>query len=75
MTLKRISIKDTGCKSGGCGLKVVELTSGDLQSVLETGLRNERSSLSGLQKSAEGIVTARAEKARTERGASKRRNT
>jgi hypothetical protein len=41
MTAKRISIKDTGCKSGGCALKVVELTSGDLPPVLDTGLRNE----------------------------------
>ena len=59
MTAKRISIKDTGCKSGGCASKVVELTSGDLLPVLETGLRNERSNLSGRQKSAEGIVAAR----------------
>ena len=41
MTAKRISIKDTGCKSGGCASKVVELTSGDLSSVLDIGRRNE----------------------------------
>ena len=41
MTAKRISIKGTGCKFGGCASKDVELTSGDLSSVLDTGLRNE----------------------------------
>ena len=41
MTAKRISIKDTECRSGGCASKVVELTSGDLPFVLDTGLRNE----------------------------------
>jgi len=30
MTAKPISIKGTGCKSGGCARKAVELTSGDL---------------------------------------------
>jgi len=41
MTAKSISIKGTGCKSGGCALKVVELTSGDLPFVPESGLRVE----------------------------------
>ena len=39
MTAKPISIKGTGCKSGGCVRKAVELTSGDLSFVPESGLR------------------------------------
>jgi len=65
MIAKPISIKGTGCRSGGCALKAVELTSGDLPFVLETGLGIERSVLTGRQKSAEGVVVARAAKART----------
>ncbi|MGA2957504.1 MAG: hypothetical protein ABSF48_17495 [Thermodesulfobacteriota bacterium] len=38
---KRISIKGTGCKFGGCIRKAVELTSGDLPFVSESGLRVE----------------------------------
>jgi len=57
MTAKPVSIKGTGCKSGGCALKAVELTSGDLPLVPESGLRMERSILTGRQKSAEGIVS------------------
>jgi hypothetical protein len=34
-TVKPISIKGAGCKSGGCALKVVELTSGDLLRVVD----------------------------------------
>ena len=56
MTAKPISIKGTGCKSGGCVRKAVELTSGDLPFVPESGLRVERSILTGRQKSAEGVV-------------------
>ncbi len=41
MIAKRISIKGTGCKFGGCVRKAVELTSGDLSFVPETGLRVE----------------------------------
>jgi len=41
MAAKRISIKGTGCKSGGCVPKAVELTSGDLLLVLKSGLRVE----------------------------------
>jgi len=41
MTAKPISIKGTGCKSGGCVRKAVELTSGDLPFVPESGLRIE----------------------------------
>jgi hypothetical protein len=65
MTTKPISIKGTGCKFGGCVRKAVELTSGDLLFVLDSGLRMERSILSGRQKSAEGVVVAKAMKART----------
>lgn len=62
---KRISIKGTGCKFGGCVRKAVELTSGDLPFVLETGLRVEGSILTGRQKSAEGVVVRRRTKTRT----------
>ena len=65
MTAKPISIKGTGCKSGGCVLKADELTSGDLPLVPESGLRDEQSALTGRQKSAEGEVVAEATKART----------
>jgi hypothetical protein len=54
-----------GCKSGGCVRKAVELTSGDLPFVPESGLRMERSVLTGRQKSAEGVLVAKAMKART----------
>jgi hypothetical protein len=53
---KPISIKSTGCKSGGVVRKAVELTSGDLLSVPESGLRVERSILTGRQRSATGVV-------------------
>jgi len=65
MIAKSISIKSTGCKSGGCALKAVELTSGDLSFVSESGLRVERSILTGRQKSAAGVVGARVLKAQT----------
>ena len=58
MTTKSVSIKGAGCKSGGCALKAVELTSGDPPSVSDSRLRAERSALSGRRKSAEGIVGA-----------------
>jgi len=41
MTVKSISIKGTGCKSGGCASKAFELTSGDLSFVPDSGLRVE----------------------------------
>ena len=60
MIAKSISIKGTGCKFGGCVRKAVELTSGDLLLVRDTGLRIEQSILTGRQKSAEGVLgTAR----------------
>jgi hypothetical protein len=65
MTAKPISIKGAGCKFGGCALKAAELTSGDLSFVSESGLRRERSLLTGRQKSAEGIVVRKRMKART----------
>ncbi len=65
MTAKRISIKDTGCRSGGCVRKAVELTSGDLPFVRESGLRVEQSILTGRQKSAAGVVVLKGMKAQT----------
>ncbi|MGB9153157.1 MAG: hypothetical protein WCD70_08735 [Alphaproteobacteria bacterium] len=66
MTAKSVSIKGAGCKFGGCALKAVELTSGGLSHVRESGLRVERSALTMRQKSAAGIVVAQAAKAQTE---------
>jgi hypothetical protein len=65
MIAKSISIKGTGCKSGGCVRKAVEITSGDLPFVSETRLRIEQSVLTGRQKSAEGVLGTRVLKART----------
>ena len=65
MTTKPISIKGAGCKSGGCALKAVELTSGDLPFVPKSGLRVERSILTGRQKSAAGVVVRQRMKAQT----------
>ena len=62
---KPISIKGTGCKFGGCVRKAVELTSGDLPFVPESGLRVERSILTGRQKSAAGVVVRQRMKAQT----------
>jgi hypothetical protein len=56
MTAKSISIKGTGCKFGGCVRKAVELTSGGLSLVRDTGLRIRQPILTGRQKSAEGVV-------------------
>jgi hypothetical protein len=64
-TTKSISIKGAGCKFGGCVQKAIELTSGDLPFVSESRLRVEQSTLTGQQKSAEGILGAQALKART----------
>jgi len=55
---KPISIKGTGCRSGGCAWKAVELTSGGLRHVPKSGLRMEQSLLIVQQKSAAGIVAA-----------------
>jgi hypothetical protein len=58
MDAKPISIKGTGGKSGGCALKAVELTSGDLLRVVESRLRVKRFILTARQESAEGVVAA-----------------
>ncbi len=58
MTTKPISIKGVGYKFGGCVRKAVELTSGGLPFVPESGLRMERSTLTGRQESAEVEVCA-----------------
>jgi hypothetical protein len=65
VTAKPISIKGTGCKFGGCVRKVGELTSGDLPLVRESGLRIERSVLTGRQKSAAGVLVLEGMKAQT----------
>lgn len=65
MIAKPISIKGTGCRFGGCVRKAVELTSGDLPYVPESGLRVEQSILTGRQKSAEGVVVTQVTKAQT----------
>ena len=65
LTAKPISIKGTGCKFGGCVRKAVELTSGDLSFVPDSGLRVERSILTGRQKSAAGVVIRPRTKAQT----------
>ena len=60
---KSISIKGTGCKSGGCVPKAVEITSGDLLSVSKSRLGIEQSVLTKRQKSADGIVLTAVRKA------------
>ena len=65
LTAKPISIKGTGCKFGGCVRKAVELTSGDLLLVRESGLRVERFILTGRQKSVAGVVVRQRTKAQT----------
>jgi len=56
MIAKSLSIKGAGRKSGGRASKAVELTSGDLRRVPESGLGEPRGSPTAAQKSAEGIV-------------------
>jgi len=65
VTVKPISIKGAGCKFGGCVRKAVEITSGDLSFVRESGLRVERFILTGRQKSAAGVVVRQRMKAQT----------
>jgi hypothetical protein len=60
--MKSISIKGTGCRSGGCVRKAVELTSGDLPFVLDSGLRVEQSILTGRQKSAEAYEACKCQR-------------
>jgi hypothetical protein len=56
MIAKPISIKLTGGKSGGCASKAVELASGDLWHVTDSGLRVKRFTSIVSQKSAKGKV-------------------
>jgi hypothetical protein len=65
LTVKSVSIKGAERKSDGCVRKTVELTSGDLACVPDSGLRKPRGGLNAGQKSAEGVVAASAAKART----------
>ena len=58
MIAKSMTIKGLGGKSGGCVAKAVELTSGGLPGVLESGLNGPQGTLSAVQESAEGIVCA-----------------
>lgn len=51
MATKSESIKGVGCKSAECAPKAVELTSGDLLSVRNSELSQERFDLSGRQES------------------------
>jgi hypothetical protein len=64
-TTKSRSIKGPGCRSGGRVRKAVELTSGDLSSVLYSGLGIEELIPTGRQKSAEGVLVPQGMKART----------
>jgi hypothetical protein len=66
MAAKPTSIKGTECRSSGCALKAVELTSGDLLPVSHSRLRSERSLLTRWQKSAEGVLAAQAVKTQTD---------
>src|SRR5690348_10488560 len=50
------TIKGLGSRSGGCAAKAVELTSGDLRRVSQSGLAGSQGPVTAPQKSAEGIV-------------------
>ena len=65
MIAKSKSIKGIGCKFGVCVRKAVELTSGDLPSVRNSGLRIGQPVLTGRQKAAEGVVVTQVMKAQT----------
>lgn len=65
MIAKSISIQGVRCISGGCALKAVVLTSGDLSHVAKSRLGEMRVSLTVRQKSAEGVVLMKMGKART----------
>ena len=62
---KSVSIKDAGGKSGGRVSKAVELIAGDLLHVSDLGLRVKRFTLTMQQKSAAGVLVAKAMKAQT----------
>jgi len=65
MAAKSITIKAVGCKFGGCALKVVELTSGDLPFVVESRLGSGQPVPTGRQKSAAGVLVRKRMKAQT----------
>jgi hypothetical protein len=67
MIAKSITIKGRAGKSGRCVAKAVELTSGGLHGVLESGLSDSQGSLNTVQESAAGILGRRRLKAQTER--------
>ena len=67
MIAKSTTIKGWGGKSGRCVVKAVELTSGGLPGVLESGLNGSKGSLIAVQESAAGILGRRRLKAQTER--------
>jgi hypothetical protein len=67
MIAKSITIKARGGRSGRCVVKAVELTSGGLPGVLESGLNNSQGVLIAVQESAAGIVQRQRWKAQTER--------
>jgi hypothetical protein len=67
MIAKSITIKDRGGRSGRRVAKAVELTSGGLCGVLDSGLGGSQGSLITVQESAAGIVGRRRLKAQTER--------
>src|SRR5712664_732296 len=60
------TIKELSSRFGGCAAKAVELTSGDLRRVSQSGLAGSREPVIAWQKSAEGIV-AGSTRRRTER--------
>lgn len=67
MIAKSTTIKARGGRSGRCVVKAVELTSGGLCGVLESGLDDPQGALIAVQESAAGIVGRRRPKAQTER--------
>ena len=67
MIAKSTTIKARGGRSGRCVVKAVELTSGGLPGVLDSGLSNLQGLLIAVQESAAGIVGRRRLKAQTER--------
>ena len=74
MIAKPISIKGAKRKFGGCAQKAVELISGDLLHVSDSGLRVKQFTLILQQKSAAGVLVAQAMKAQTVRVSSRTSN-
>ena len=67
MIAKSITIKDRGGRSGRRVAKAVELTSGGLYGVLESGLNGSQGPLTIVQESAAGVLGRQRPKAQTER--------